>query len=91
MKIDRRTAQQLKKSLIAQLKEKKKNTIVITSAYTLSEAEIDMIVEGVKNSADKQIINIVDPTLLGGFTLQDESGLLDLSVAGSLHNLASYQ
>ena len=74
------------------LKEKlarEKKKITITSTYSLTQPEIERIINGlpfIKGSFEK-IENIVTPAILAGVIVKYGSRELDLSIKGKLKNL----
>ncbi len=62
----------------------------VTSASPLSDTVIAELVEKVKvyaSAAEVQLVQVVDPTLIGGFILKIGDRQIDASVAGKLNKL----
>lgn len=71
---------------------RKHNNIIsasITSAVKLSDKSKDAMIAAIKSSTDSQIEleEIVNNDLIGGFVLQIEDKLLDLSISGKLKEI----
>lgn len=86
MKIDEIDAAQLKKTLIKRLREIKKQRVIIKSAYPLGAEELKLFVAELPQLREKELINEVRPELLGGFIIEDDEGVIDLSILGSLQS-----
>ncbi len=85
MKIDEVDAAQLKKTIIKSLRDIKKKRVVIKSAYKLDDEELKLFVDQLPQLKDKELINIVQPSLIGGFIIEDSEGVVDLSLLSSLN------
>lgn len=88
MKIDEVDAAQLKKNLIKRLREIKKQRVTIKTAYPLDAAELKLFTTELPQLKEKEVINEVNPELLGGFVIEDDEGVIDMSILG---NLEAYQ
>ncbi len=64
-----------------------KNRVVITSAVALDASEIKQITAYLKSSlgVDYELVKLVDPSLLAGFTLQVNDTFIDASVLGKIN------
>jgi F-type H+-transporting ATPase subunit delta len=69
--------------------ENKVLDVELTTAYELSDAEFDRILEQIEKSAGRKVqaSRSVDPELIGGLVLQAGSMRLDASVRGRLERL----
>jgi F-type H+-transporting ATPase subunit delta len=69
--------------------EQRRLTVELTTAYELSDAEADAIVQKIEASSGRTVeaTRSVDPALIGGIVLQVGSHRLDASVRGRLDRL----
>jgi F-type H+-transporting ATPase subunit delta len=67
------------------------HTVKLTTAAPVSESVKQSIIEQIRKTSDMQQIELetlVNPGLIGGFTLQAGDKLVDASIANSLHEVA---
>ena len=64
-----------------------KNKVVVTSAVALDTAEFKQISAYLKSSVgtDYELVKLVDPGLVAGFTLQVNDTFIDASVLGKIN------
>lgn len=64
-----------------------KNRVVVTSAVALDAAEFKQISTYLKSSVgtDYELVKLVDPSLVAGFTLQVNDTFIDASVLGKIN------
>jgi len=85
MKID----PQIKKDLKIRLKkdlEKKKNQVVIVSAYKLSQNETESLLKSFPELRKEAVEYEIDPNILAGYIIKKGSRILDISLSGKLQS-----
>jgi F-type H+-transporting ATPase subunit delta len=79
-------------SFINQYKEKKGiKTVKLTTAIPVSDAVKNEIISQVKKSGgfdNLELLEVVDPNIIGGFVLQTGDKLIDASIAYDLKNIS---
>jgi F0F1-type ATP synthase delta subunit len=76
------------KEAILKLAGSGRKPVVVTTAYSLTEAEKDMLLEKLNLSNEEyQIDNVVDKKILGGMIVQYGSLYLDYSIEGRLKEI----
>ena len=79
MKINPQLKEELKTHLNDQI-QKEKERLLIMSAYTLSQKEIQAILSSFPELTTREYENVVDTSLMGGFVLRFGSKIVDLSI-----------
>lgn len=86
MRLDPRVKERLKQTFVGEIAEKKR-LVRLVSTYKLSNEEKEHIIAAFPQFKGCVVENLIDPTLLGGFTLTQGSKTIDLSVRSVLHTL----
>lgn len=86
MRLDPRVKERLKQTFVKEMSAGK-TVVRITSAYKLSPDEQEKIISHFPDFASSTVENIVDPSLLGGFIVQQGSQAIDLSLRSVLQTL----
>ena len=86
MRLDPRVKERLKQAFIGEMAAKKQ-VVRLVSPYALSKEEQQTIIAQFPQFGGSMVENVVDATLLGGFTLTQGSKTIDLSVRSVLHTL----
>lgn len=86
MKLNPGLEEILKKHFGGEMKNLKEQAIVF-STYQLGEDEKKSIMDKFPQIHGKELINVVDESLMGGFVLTYGSKMIDLSVHGALQSL----
>lgn len=86
MKIKPHLKEQLKKYLIDKVKEEEQK-IKVYSAYKLSENEVSLIKNKVKEYDWKNVDYLIDESLIAGIVIKKGSQIINLSLKGALVNL----
>jgi len=68
-----------------------KNQVVVTSATALDQSELKKIKTYLGNTLEGsyELVETVDPSLVGGFTLQINDTLIDASVLGKINTVSN--
>jgi len=83
MKIDFHLKEELRKYLEKKIKEERRVAKVISS-YPLTEDEINQLKKGISELAKREVVNIVDKSIIGGLIIKFDSQEIDLSILGQL-------
>lgn len=86
MKIDPNIKEDLKKYLKEREKKQAKK-ILITSAYPLSRDEKNSLFRKIPSIEKAELEEIVDPTIVAGFIIRQDSKVLDYSLLGMIKQL----
>jgi F-type H+-transporting ATPase subunit delta len=86
MRLDPRVKERLKQTFVKEMSAGK-TVVRITSAYRLSPDEQEKILSHFPDFASSTVENVVDPSLLGGFIVQQGSQAIDLSLRSVLQTL----
>jgi len=86
MRIDPKLQSVLQKHFEEEIAEKDGH-VHIVSSYKLSEDEIKHILSVFPKFQGHVIENAVDPSLVGGFTIQHGSTLIDMSIKNTLQTV----
>lgn len=86
MRLDPRVKERLKQTFVKEMSAGK-TVVRITSAYKLSPDEQEKILSHFPDFAASTVENVVDPSLLGGFIVQQGSQAIDLSLRSVLQTL----
>ncbi len=85
MPITIRFREELKKYLDDKI-TKEKNTVIIITAYKLSDSEIGEIQSNIQVIKGYKTINIVDKSIIAGIIIKFGTKIIDLSLQGQLKN-----
>lgn len=86
MRLDPQVKERLKKAFSEELTAKKE-MVTIFSAHRLSSEDMQKILIQFPQFETNQVVNKVDPSVIGGFVIQSGSRLIDLSIRNALHTL----
>ncbi len=63
----------------------------ITTAFEPSVSELDEISQGIRKYFEKEVVvkRIIDPSIIGGFIIEGDGKLIDMSVRGQIKRILS--
>jgi len=86
MKIDPQLKEELKKYIIER-EYKLKRKVTITSAYALTEKEMDILKTNLPVLKEAVVDNLIDRDLVAGVVIRFGTKMIDLSLKGELQSL----
>ncbi len=89
MKIDAAIRTNLRKKIIKELNSPQNRTVIVRSAYKMSEGEISQLKQALPDMQTAHLTNEVDPEIIAGVILVDGSKIIDYSVKGRLDELVT--
>lgn len=89
MKINSQLKKRLKDQLIKSIKTEREETVIVKSAYALSESEIATLRQKCNIPSSFVVENIVDESIIGGLVIHHASTVYDISIKSSITNLVA--
>lgn len=89
MRINLTLKKEIEKIILAKIKGEGKKKAIIITPYQLKQEDYLRFYENFPFLKEKEIQNITDETLLGGFILRYDSIIIDASISGKINKLTT--
>lgn len=89
MRINSALKKEVKKIILAKISGEEKKKALIITPYQLKQEDYLRFYESFPFLKEKEIQNITDETLLGGFILRCNSIIIDASIGGKINKLTA--
>ena len=75
--------------MVRSLQQEKKQTVIITTPYAISDEQLDYFKKQLQIPASMTLQTKTDETIIGGFILQYGSNIIDASIQTQVNSLVS--